>query len=300
MTSSLKLEGSFVAIVTPFKNGGVEVDYEALGKLVEFQIANGTDGIVAAGTTGETPTLSHEEHQKVIEAVVRKVNKRVSVIAGTGTNSTAKTVELTRYAKDVGADAALVVVPYYNKPTQEGLYVHFKTVAEVGLPVVLYNVPSRSGAGLTPKTVARLSHVPNVVAIKEAAGSLDQVTDIISSCNLTVLSGDDSLTLPMIAVGAKGVISVIANIVPDKLKKLVSLALAGDFEGARKIHIELFKLSRAMFVESNPIPVKTAMGLMGLCDPTLRLPLTPLLSENLPALEGVLQDAGLLKPKIGK
>jgi len=296
----LKLEGSFVAIVTPFKDGGKEVDYDSLGKLVEFQLANGTDGIVAAGTTGETPTLSHEEHLRVIETTVRTVNKRVPVIAGTGTNSTEKTIELTRYAKSVGADAALVVVPYYNKPTQEGLYLHFKAVAEVGLPVVLYNVPGRSGAGLTPKTVARLAQLPNVVAIKEAAGSLDQVSEILSTSNITVLSGDDSLTLPMMAIGAKGVISVIANIVPDKLKKLVSLALAGDYEGARKVHLELFKLSKAMFVESNPIPVKTAMGLLGLCDPTLRLPMSPLLPENLPIIENVLRESGLHKKTIGK
>jgi len=290
----LKLEGSFVAIVTPFSEGGKRVDYEALERLVEFQIAAGTDGIIPAGTTGETPTLTHEEHMKVIETVVRKVNKRVLVIAGTGANATSKTVEMTQYAKEVGADAALVVVPYYNKPTQEGMYLHFKAVAEVGLPVVLYNVPSRSGTGLTPKTIARLALVPNVVAIKEASGSLDQVSEILSLCDLTVLSGDDSLTLPMIAVGAKGVISVIANIVPDKLKKLVTMALNGDYQGARKVHIELFRLSRAMFVESNPIPVKTAMGLLGLCDSSLRLPMTPLQPENLPQLKHVLTEAGLL------
>jgi len=292
---SLKLEGSFVAIVTPFTADGKNVDHEALEKLVEFQINGGTDGIIPAGTTGETPTLSHEEHKKVIETVVRKVNKRIKVIAGTGSNSTEKTIEMTKFAKEVGADAALVVVPYYNKPTQEGLYLHYKAVAEVGLPIVLYNVPSRSGAGLTPKTIARLAKLPNIVAVKEAAGSLDQVSEILSLCDITVLSGDDSLTLPIIAVGGKGVISVIANIVPDKLKKLVTLALAGDYETARTVHIELFRLSRAMFVESNPIPVKTAMGLIGLCDSTLRLPLSPLQPENLPALRHVLVEAGLLK-----
>jgi len=291
---SLELEGSFVAIVTPFSKDGKEVDYATLEKLVEFQIAAGTDGIIPAGTTGETPTLSHEEHKKVIETVVRKVNKRVKVIAGTGSNSTEKTIEMTRYAKEVGADAALVVVPYYNKPTQEGLYLHFKAVAEVGLPVVLYNVPSRSGSGLTAKTVARLAQVPNVVAIKEASGSLDQVSDIIASCNLTVLSGDDSLTLPMIAVGAKGVISVIANIVPDKCKKLVSLALSGDYVAARKVHLELFRLSRVMFVESNPIPVKTAMSFVGLCNDTLRLPMSPLLAENVPLVKNALVEVGLV------
>jgi len=292
---SLKLEGSFVAIVTPFTGeGGKEVDYATLVKLVEFQIAAGTDGIIPAGTTGETPTLTHDEHKKVIETVIKAANKRVKVIAGTGSNSTEKTIEMTRFAKEAGADAALVVVPYYNKPTQEGLYLHFKAVAEVGLPVVLYNVPSRSGSGLTAKTVARLAEVPNIVAIKEASGSLDQVSEIVSLCNLTVLSGDDSLTLPMIAVGAKGVISVIANIVPDRLKKLVSLALSGDFAGARKVHLELFRLSRVMFVESNPIPVKTAMGYLGLCNDTLRLPMSPLLSENVPLVKNALTEIGLL------
>jgi len=297
---TLTLQGSMVAIVTPFKNGGKEVDYASLEKLVEFQLSNGTDGIIPAGTTGETPALSHEEHQRVIETVVRKVNKRVPVIAGTGSNSTEKTIEMTRFAKEAGADAALVVVPYYNKPTQEGMYLHFKAVAEVGLPVVLYNVPSRSGVGLTPKTIARLSQLPNIVAIKEAAGSLDQVSEILASCDITVLSGDDSLTLPMIAVGAKGLISVIANVVPDRCKKLVALALAGDYEGARKVHLELFRLSRVMFIESNPIPVKTAMGLLGLCDPTLRLPMSPLQPENLLVLEKMLHDNGLLKSSVGK
>lgn len=291
---SLKLEGSFVAIITPFTQNGESVDYAQLEKLVEHQIAAGTDGIIPAGTTGETPTLTHEEHKKVIETVIRTVNKRVKVIAGTGSNSTQKTIEMTQFAKEAGADAALVVVPYYNKPTQEGLYLHFKAVAEVGLPVVLYNVPSRSGAALTAKTVARLAQVPNIVAIKEASGSLDQVSEILSYCDITVLSGDDSLTLPMIAVGAKGVISVIANIVPEKLKKLVTLALSGDYEGARKVHMELFKLCRIMFVESNPIPIKTAMALIGKCEAHLRLPLSPLLPENVTLLKQVLTETGLL------
>jgi len=289
------LEGSFVAIVTPFSPDGKTVDYAQLEKLVEFQIEGGTDGIIPAGTTGETPTLSHEEHKKVIETVVRKANKRVKVIAGTGSNSTEKTIEMTRFAKEAGADAVLVVVPYYNKPTQEGLYLHYKAVAEVGIPVVLYNVPSRSGAGLTAKTVARLAKIPNIVAIKEASGSLDQVSEILSSSDITVLSGDDSLTLPMMAIGAKGVISVIANVVPDRTKKLVSLALAGDYEAARKVHLELFKLCRVMFVESNPIPVKTAMALLGLCDASLRLPLSPLLPENLSLLKAVLVETNLIK-----
>jgi len=291
----LQLEGSFVAIVTPFTEGGKAVDYAALERLVEFQIEKGTDGIIPAGTTGETPTLTHEEHKKVIETVIRKVNKRIKVIAGTGSNSTEKTIEMTRFAKEAGADAALVVVPYYNKPTQEGLFLHFQAVAAVGLPVVLYNVPGRTGAALTPKTVARLSQLPHIVAIKEASGSLDQVSEILSLCDITVLSGDDSLTLPMMAVGAKGIISVIANIVPDRLKKMVDLARAGDYAQARKIHLELFKLGRVMFVESNPIPVKTAMGILGLCDSALRLPLAPLAPENLPLVKNILTELGLNK-----
>jgi len=294
----VKLEGSIVAIVTPFKDNGKNVDYEALERLVEFQISNGTDGIVAAGTTGETPTLSHDEHMKVIESIIRMTNKRVPVIAGTGSNSTDKTIEMTQFAKDAGADAALVVVPYYNKPTQEGMYAHFKAVAEVGLPVMLYNVPGRCGTALAPKTVARLSQLPNIVAIKEAAGSVDQVSEILSLCDITVLSGDDSLTLPMMAVGAKGIVSVIANIVPAKLKSLVQMAQTGDYEGARKLHIELFRLSKVMFIESNPSPVKAAMGMLGLCDSTLRLPMVPLSPENEAVVATTLREGGYIKKAI--
>jgi len=291
-----KFEGSYIALVTPFTADGKSVDYQKLDELVEFQIKGGSDGIVAVGTTGESPTLSHEEHRKVIEAVVKRVNKRVLVIAGTGSNSTAEAIELTTFANEVGADGALVVVPYYNKPTQEGMYKHFSVVADVGLPVILYNVPGRTGAGLTPKTVARLASHPNIVAIKEASGSLDQVSEILLLApKLTVLSGDDSLTLGFMSVGAKGVISVIGNIVPRKLKDLVDGAAKGDYENARKLHLELFKLSRVMFVESNPIPVKTAMELMGLCSSAMRLPLSPISDENKELVRKTLVEASLIK-----
>jgi len=290
-----KFEGSYVAIVTPFTEDGSAVDYKALEELVEFQIKGGTDGIVAVGTTGESPTLSHEEHQKVIEEVVKVSKGRVKVIAGTGSNSTDEAVSLTTFAKNVGADGALVVVPYYNKPTQEGLFLHFTKVAAVGLPVILYNVPGRSAASLTPATIARLASNPNIVAVKEASGSLDQVSEILSSTNLTVLSGDDSLTVGFMSIGAKGVISVIGNIVPRKLKDLVEAGLKEDYVTARKIHLELFKLSRVMFIESNPIPVKTAMGLLGLCHSSMRLPLCAITDSNKEVVRKALVEAGLLK-----
>jgi 4-hydroxy-tetrahydrodipicolinate synthase len=293
---SLQLVGSFVAIVTPFRPDGA-VDYAKLEELVEFHIANGTDGVVPVGTTGESPTLTHEEHKEVISVVVKKVNKRIKVIAGTGSNSTAKTIEMTRYAKEVGADAALVVVPYYNKPTQEGLFLHFKAVAEVGLPVVLYNIPGRSGVNMTPATIIRLSKVPNIVAVKEATGSMDQTSEILKGCNITVLSGDDSLTLPLMSIGAKGVVSVIGNIVPKKLKQLVDAFLKGDLKTAQQAHYELFALSRAMFIETNPIPIKAAMGMMGLCDETMRLPMSPLSDSNRPVVRKALEEAGLVKPQ---
>jgi len=291
-----KFEGSYIALVTPFTADGKAVDYQKLDELVEFQIKGGSDGIIAVGTTGESPTLSHEEHRKVIEAVVKRANKRVQVIAGTGSNSTEEAIELTKFAKEVGADGALVVVPYYNKPTQEGMYRHFSVVADVGLPVILYNVPGRTGAGLAPKTIARLASHPHIVAIKEASGSLDQVSEILLLApNLTVLSGDDSLTLGFMSVGAKGVISVIGNIVPRKLKDLVDSAAKGDYPTARKLHLELFKLSRVMFVESNPIPVKTAMELMGLCNSSMRLPLCPISDENKELVRKTLVEAALIK-----
>jgi len=283
-----------VALVTPFTKDGKNVDYEALKSLIDFQITNGTDGIVVVGTTGETPTLSSEEYEEVVRVAVKHVNKRVKLVVGTGSNSTQKTIENTKFAKTSGADAALVVVPYYNKPTQEGLFLHYQAVAEVGLPIILYNVPSRTGCSLAPSTVARLAVIPNVVAIKEAGGSVDTVSEILSTCSLCVLSGDDSLTLPFMSVGARGVVSVVANISPKLLKDLVSAAEEGDYVKAREIHLGLFNLSRTLFVESNPIPVKTALGLLGLCNDTVRLPLCPISDAHKAIVRQSLVELNLL------
>eukprot|EP01111_Echinosteliopsis_oligospora_P010864 TRINITY_DN3452_c0_g1_i1.p1 TRINITY_DN3452_c0_g1~~TRINITY_DN3452_c0_g1_i1.p1 ORF type:complete len:296 (+),score=81.98 TRINITY_DN3452_c0_g1_i1:52-939(+) len=293
---TITLEGSFVAIVTPFTHDGSSVDYQKLAEIVEFQIANGTDGVVPCGTTGENPTLSIEEHKKVIEFVVQTVNRRIKVIAGVGSNSTQKTIEMTQYAKSVGADVAMAVVPYYNKPTQEGMFLHFKAIAEVGIPIMLYNVPPRTSAAITPSTIARLASLPNIIAIKEASGSMDQVSEILTLCpNFTVLSGDDSLTLPMMAIGAKGIVSVVGNVVPAQLKQLVTLAAKGDYEGARKVHMSIFRLCRVMFIETNPIPVKTALSYMGLCQEAMRLPLCPITDAGREILKKALIDSNLIK-----
>lgn len=290
-------QGSFVAIVTPFKNN--EIDEAALRKLVNFHIEQGTNGIVPCGTTGESPTLSYDEHNRVVDIVIDEVNGRVPVIAGTGSNSTAETIMLTQHAKDAGADGALVITPYYNKPTQDGLYAHFKKVAEsVDIPIVVYNVPGRTGVSISPETLARLSTINTIVAVKEASGSLDQVSQILAKSGLTVLSGDDSLTLPMIAVGGRGVISVAANIVPARMAKLVATALDGDYELARKIHYELYPLFKAMFVETNPIPVKAAVAALQMIGPELRLPLTPLGDANRYTLLKVLSEYDELVSKL--
>lgn len=287
--------GSMVAIITPFQDG--QVDFETLEELVEFHLENGTDGIVPVGTTGESPTLSYDEHKKVIEWVVKTVGGRVPVIAGTGSNSTAEAIELTAFARKVGADASLQVCPYYNKPTQEGFYQHFKAIAEeVDIPLVLYNIPGRcGGTGLTPQTVARLAEIENIVAIKEATGSLDMTSEILSLCNITVLSGDDSLTLPICSVGGKGVISVIANIVPADVKAMTDLILEGDFVSARKWHRKLFPLAKAMLgLASNPIPIKAAMAMLNLAPEELRLPLTPMNDAQKAQLREVLVQYGIL------
>ncbi|WP_447975152.1 4-hydroxy-tetrahydrodipicolinate synthase [Nitrospira sp. Kam-Ns4a] len=287
--------GSFVAIVTPFRRG--RVDERALGDLIEFQLANGTHGIVPCGTTGESATLSHEEHNRVVDLTVEVVRKRVPVIAGTGSNSTEEAIALTSHAKAAGADGALLITPYYNKPTQEGLYQHYKAVAEaVELPLVLYNIPGRTGVNMTPATVARLAALRNIVAIKEGSGSVQQVSEIIQACGdrLTVLSGDDALTLPMMAVGAKGVITVTANLVPRDMADLVEAALAGRYDEARRLHAKLYPLFTALFLETNPIPVKEALALMGKIDGELRLPLCPLSSENRDKLTRVLKEYGLI------
>ncbi len=286
--------GAMVALVTPFQEG--EIDFQTLDELIEFQLEGGIDGIVPVGTTGESPTLSPEEHKQVIERVVKTVGGQVPVIAGAGSNSTAEAIEYTEFSKKVGADATLQVGPYYNKPTQEGFYQHFKAIAEeVDLPIVLYNIPGRCGAGMTPETVARLAELENIVAIKEATGSLDQASEITTRCDLTIISGDDSLTLPLASVGGKGVISVVANIVPADVKALTDLILEGDFVSALKWHKKLFTLCKSMLtLATNPIPIKAAMAILNMCSDELRLPMTPLEEDKKVILEQTLKDYGLL------
>ncbi len=286
--------GCLVALVTPFS--GDAVDYKKLSELVQFHLEQGTDGIVPVGTTGESPTLSHEEHREVIEFVVKEVGRKVPVVAGTGSNSTAEALELTRFAKKVGADGTLIITPYYNKPTQEGMYLHFKRIAdEVDIPIVLYNVPGRTGVSISPETVARLAELKNIVAIKEASGSVDQASNIRSLSDITLLSGDDSMTLALLSVGGKGVISVVANLVPKDMKAMIEAFSGGDVQRAAELHIRLFPLCRAMFIETNPIPVKTAMKLLGRLNGQLRLPLSPMSHANEEKLSKVLQNYGLLK-----
>lgn len=284
-------KGAITALVTPMKDG--MVDEEKLRNLVEFQINNGISALVPCGTTGEAATLSYEEHMRVIEIVVEQVNKRVPVIAGTGSNSTHETIYLTEFAKKVGCDAALVVTPYYNKPTQKGLYEHFKAVAEaVDIPIVLYNVPGRTAVNMLPDTVIKLSKIKNIVAVKEASGSLDQVSEIIAGVDpeFDVLSGDDSLTIPMMALGAKGVISVASNIVPKEVSQMVDAWLKGNIEDAKKMHLKLFPLFKGIFIETNPIPVKKALYLMGIIENDIRLPLVEMTPEGTDKLRKILLD----------
>ncbi len=287
--------GAMVALVTPFQEG--EIDYQTLDELIDFQLEGGIDGIVPIGTTGECPTLSPEEHKQVIERVVQAVGGQVPVIVGAGSNSTAEAIEYTEFSKKAGADATLQVGPYYNKPMQEGFYQHFKAIAEeVDLPVVLYNIPGRCGAGMTPETVARLAELENIVAIKEATGSLDQASEIVTRCDITLISGDDSLTLPLASVGGKGVISVVANIVPADVKAMTDLILEGDLVSARQWHKKLFTLCKSMLtLATNPIPIKAAMAMLNMCSDELRLPMTPLEENKKAILEQTLKDYGLLK-----
>ena len=287
--------GSHVAIVTPFRKG--VFDERAFGDLIEWQIAQGSDGIVPCGTTGESATLSHEEHNRVIELTVEVVNRRVPVIAGTGSNSTDEAISLTKHAKEAGADGALLITPYYNKPTQEGLYRHYKAIAEaVDIPIVLYNIPGRTGVNMLPPTIARLAAIKNIVGVKEGSGSVQQASEIVQICGdrLTVLSGDDALTLPMMAVGAEGVITVTANLLPADMANLVKFFAAGQVAEARRIHFKLSPLFSALFFETNPIPVKEALGMMGKIDPELRLPLCPMGQENRDKLKQVMKDSGLI------
>ena len=287
--------GSFVAIVTPFRRG--TFDEQSYGELIEFQIANGTHGIVPCGTTGESATLSHAEHERVVALTVEIVNRRVPVIAGTGSNATDEAIAFTKHAKHVGADGALLITPYYNKPTQEGLYQHYAAVAQaVDLPLILYNIQGRTSVNMTPETIARTAQLPNVVGIKEGSGSLGQVSEIIHQCGdaFTVLSGDDPLTVPMMALGAKGVITVTANVAPKEMANMVNAALAGNFSEARASHFKLAPLFKALFYETNPIPVKEALALMNKIDPDIRLPLTRLSSDNRDRLGRVMQEVGVI------
>ncbi|HOV73022.1 MAG TPA: 4-hydroxy-tetrahydrodipicolinate synthase [Candidatus Hydrogenedentes bacterium] len=286
--------GSIVALATPFKANGA-IDFEAYGRLIDWQLSEGTDGIVPCGCTGEAATLSHDEQKECIRFAVERVSGRVPVIAGTGSNSTIEAISLTRYAKEAGADAALHITPYYNKPTPAGQIAHYTAVAKAAdIPIMLYNVPSRTGISLLPQTVAELAKIPNIVSIKEASGSLDQVSQILDLCDINVLSGDDSLTLPMMAVGASGVVSVAANVVPAKVAGLCAAFRAGDLEEAREIHYELFPLFKALFIETNPMPVKAALARMGLIENVLRLPLTPMLPDKFAQLEKVLKKLGVV------
>lgn len=288
-------KGSIVAIVTPFNNG--KVDEKALGNLIEWHIKQGTNAIVPCGTTGESATLDYEEHHRVIRFTVEKVRKRVPVIAGTGANSTDETIMLTKEAKKSGADAALVVAPYYNKPTQEGLYRHYKAVAlAVNMPIVLYNVPGRTAVNILPSTVARLAEIKNIVALKEATGDMKQVSEVIRLCGdkITVLSGDDFTTLPLMALGGKGTISVTANVAPKLVSRMCALWEKGRYAEARKIHFQLEPLNASMFIETNPIPVKTALSLMGKIREEFRLPLCEMVPANKEKLKKVLKDMKLI------
>jgi len=285
-----------VAIVTPFRNGAV--DEKALGTLVEFQVENGTEVIVPCGTTGESATLTHEEHERVVKLVVEAVRGRCKVLAGTGSNNTEEAIRLTKYAKDAGADGALLITPYYNKPTQEGLYRHYEAVARaVDLPLVLYNVPGRTALQIAPETVARLAALESVVGIKEASGSLQYVSKVVELCgeNFAVISGDDFTTLPILAVGGVGVISVTANVVPADVRAMIDAFQSGNVRRARELHYKMWPLNEAMFLETNPIPVKAALALMGMISWELRLPLTPISGPNRERLQKVLDAYGLLK-----
>ncbi|MBI4824998.1 MAG: 4-hydroxy-tetrahydrodipicolinate synthase [Nitrospirae bacterium] len=288
-------KGSIVAIVTPFKNG--KVDENALGNLIEWHIAEGTDAIVPCGTTGESATLEYDEHYRVIEYTIEAVNGRIPVIAGTGANSTDETIKMTAKAKKLGADGALLVCPYYNKPTQEGIFQHYEKVAKtVDIPIILYNVPGRTAVNILPETVARLCEIENVVAIKEATGNMAQASDVLRLCgdNITVLSGDDFTTFTMLALGGKGVISVVANIAPKDVSDMIKAWNNGKLEESRNIHFRLEPLNNAMFIETNPIPVKTALSMMGKIKEEFRLPLCPMSSANKDKLKQAVKNYGLI------
>lgn len=293
MSKKNTFEGSMVALVTPLRNN--KVDEKALKGLLDFHIEARTDAIVPCGTTGEASTLSHEEHRRVLSFVVDYLDGRIPVICGAGSNNTEEALGLVKYAKQIKADGVLVVTPYYNKPTQEGLFQHYEFLAsKADIPIVLYNVPGRTGVSIAPQTVARLSKIPNIVAIKEASGNLDQVDQILELCDITVISGDDALTLPMISIGARGVISVTANVAPHLVRDLVHAALDGNMEEARQVHRLLYPLSKNMFIETNPIPVKTALAMMKMIQPEFRLPLCKMNPENAKKLQAAMKKVGIL------
>ena len=288
----LLLHGALTALVTPFRDGAV--DEARLKEQVRFQLDAGISGLVPCGTTGESPTLAVDEHKRVIELVVAEAGGKVPVVAGAGANATAEAVELHKFAKTVGADAALSVNPYYNKPSQEGLYRHFMTLSEkVDLPIVLYNIPGRTGVTMSPQTIARLYNDANIAAVKEATGDVTFTSQIMAECGVPILSGDDPLTLPVLAVGGKGVISVLSNVLPGKVSELCRLALAGDFAGARAIHHRVFTLTRSLFLDGNPVGVKAAMEMLGRDTGELRLPLVAASGPTRHAIAGGLSDAGV-------
>jgi len=288
-------KGSMVALVTPFRSG--KIDEKALGELVEFHIRSGTTALVPCGTTGESATLSYAEHDRVIELTVEYAKGRIPVIAGTGSNSTEEAIALTKHAKSAGADASLQVSPYYNRPTQKGLYLHFKAIAEaVDIPIILYNIASRTGVNIEPETMAKLSQVKGIIGVKEASGSLEQMARIKKACSkdFLLISGDDALTLPVMAIGGVGIISVVANIIPKDVALMCGAFDKGDLNKAKDLHYGMLDLVKAMFVETNPIPVKTAMGLLKMCDPEMRLPLCEMLPENKEKLVKALKEYKLL------
>lgn len=293
-TKGEQFAGLTVALVTPFRDGAV--DEAALRKLVDFQIEQGADCVSPVGTTGESPTLSHEEHEQVISTVCDHAAGRIKVMAGTGSNSTAEAIRLTRFAKSAGADAALLVAPYYNKPTQEGFFLHYQAIAEaVDIPLVLYNIPGRTAKNIEAETIVRLAEIPNIVAVKESTGSMDQASQIIAESDLTVLSGDDSLTLPLMALGGRGVVSVVGNIVPQDVKAMIAAFEKGDLTAARAQHFKLFPLCRDLLsMATNPIPIKAAMKILGRDNGELRLPMTPLDASQEQALAETLRTYGLL------
>jgi 4-hydroxy-tetrahydrodipicolinate synthase len=288
-------EGALTALITPFRDGAV--DAPALRELVEWQIQSGIDGLVPCGSTGESATLTHAEHDSVIKITIEQTRKRVPVIAGTGSNATAEAIRLTAAAREMGADGALLISPYYNKPTQDGIFRHYKTIAQsVDLPLLVYNIPGRTASNIAPETFARLAEVKNIVGVKEASASMDQTTDILKLCGdrLTILSGDDALTVPLMSLGAKGVISTCSNAVPRAMHDLAAACNAGDFAKAREIHYQLMPLIRALFVETNPIPIKQALAFMGKCANELRMPLVPMTAAAADRLRLAMKDLRLV------